>query len=55
MNTRNFLENKKNILDCFNNRKFEKVIKLANKLLKKNNDFQLLYALSISYLTLKKY
>ena len=55
MNTSDFLENKKNIIDCFNNQKFEKVIKLANKLLKKNDDFQVLYALSISYLTLKKY
>ena len=28
---------------------------MAKKLLKKNNDFQLLYALSVSYLTLNKY
>lgn len=55
MNTSDFFEKKKNILDNFNKGKFEKVIKFAKKLLKKNNDFQLLYALSVSYLTLNKY
>ena len=55
MNTSDFLEKKKNILDNFNKGRFQKVIKLAKKLLNKNNDFQLLYALSVSYLTLKKY
>ena len=55
MNTSDFLEKKKNILDNFNKGKYEKVIKFAKKLLKTNNDFQLLYALSISYLTLNKY
>ena len=55
MNTSDFLEKKKNILDNFNKGNFEKVIKFAKKLLKKNNDFQLLYALSVSYLTLNKY
>ncbi len=55
MNTRDFLSKKKNILESFNKGKFEKVIKSARKLLKKNNDFQLLYALSVSYLTLSKY
>ncbi len=51
----NFLDKKKIILDSFNKGKFEKVIKLAKKILKKNNDFQILYALSISFLTLKNY
>ena len=55
MNTSDFLNKKKNILEIFNKGKFEKVIKSARKLLKKNNDFQLLYALSVSYLTLSKY
>ena len=55
MNTNDFLAKKKNILESFNKGKYEKVIKLAIKVLKKNNDFQLLYALSVSYLTLRKY
>ena len=55
MNNGNFLNNKKNILESFNKKNYEKVIKLAPKFLKKNNDFQILYALSVSYLTLKKY
>ena len=55
MNSSDFLSKKKNILESFNKGKFEKVIKSARKLLKKNNDFQLLYALSVSYLTLNKY
>ena len=55
MNTSDFLEKKKNIIDNFNKGKFEKVIKFAKKLLNKNNDYQLLYALSVSYLTLNKY
>ncbi len=55
MNTSDFLEKKKNILDNFNKGRFQKVIKFVKKLLNKNNDFQLLYALSVSYLTLKKY
>ena len=55
MTAGNFLDNKKIILDSFNKGKFEKVIKLAKKISKKNNDFQILYALSISYLTLKNY
>ncbi len=55
MNTNDFLVKKKNILESFNKGKYEKVIKLATKVLKKNNDFQLLYALSVSYLTLRKY
>ncbi len=55
MNSSDFLRKKKNILESFNKGKFEKVIKSARKLLKKNNDFQLLYALSVSYLTLSKY
>ena len=50
----NFL-NKKKYFRNFNKGNFEKVIKFAKKLLKKNNDFQLLYALSVSYLTLNKY
>ena len=55
MNNGNILNNKKIILESFNKRNYEKVIKLAPKFLKKNNDFQILYALSASYLTLKKY
>ena len=55
MTTNDFLSKKKNILESFNKGKYEKVIKSARKLLKNNNDFQLLYALSVSYLTLSKY
>ncbi len=49
------LNNKKIILDNFNKGKFEKVIKLGKKFLKKNNDFQVLYALGVTNLTLKDY
>ena len=35
MNTSDFLSKKKNILESFNKGKFEKVIKTAQKLLKK--------------------
>ena len=55
MNSNNFLDNKKKVLEYFKNHNFEKVIKFANKLTKKNNDFQLFYALGISYLSLKNY
>ena len=55
MNTNDFLVKKKNILESFNKGKYENVIKFATKLLKTNNDFQLLYALSVSHLTLRKY
>ena len=55
MNSKNFLNNKKIILDNFNKRKFEKVIKLGKKFLKTNNDFQILYALGLTYITLKNY
>ena len=55
MNKNDFLVKKKKILESFNKGKYEKVIKFATKVLKTNNDFQLLYALSVSYLTLRKY
>ncbi len=55
MNTESILNNKKIILDNFNKGKFEKVIKLGKKFLKKNNDFQVLYALGVTNLTLKNY
>ena len=55
MNTNDFLVKKKKILESFNKGKYENVIKFATKLLKTNNDFQLLYALSVSHLTLRKY
>ncbi len=55
MNTEIILNNKKIILDNFNKGKFEKVIKLGKKFLKKNNDFQVLYALGVTNLTLKDY
>ena len=55
MNTESILNNKKIILDNFNKGKFEKVIKLGKKFLKKNNDFQVLYALGVTNLTLKDY
>ncbi len=55
MNTENTLNNKKIILDNFNKGKYEKVIKLGKKFLKKNHDFQVLYALGASNLTLKDY
>ncbi len=55
MNSKNFLNNKKIILDNYNKGKFEKVIKLGKKFLKTNKDFQILYALGLTYLTLKNY
>ena len=55
MNTESILNNKRIILDYFNKGKFEKVIKLGKKFLKKNNDFQVLYALGVTNLTLKDY
>ncbi len=55
MNSKNFLNNKKIILEYYNKGKFEKVIKLGKKLLKKNNDFQVLYALGLTYLNIKDY
>ena len=55
MNTESILNKKKIILDNFNKGKFEKVIKLGKKFLKKNNDFQVLYALGATNLTLKNY
>ena len=55
MNTESILNNKRIILDCFNKGKFEKVIKIKKKFLKKNNDFQVLYALGVTTLTLKNY
>ena len=52
----NYLNNKRNILDYFKKKKFEKVIKFGKKLLNtKKNDFQLLYVLGLSYLGLKNY
>ena len=55
MNSKIILNNKKIILDNFNKGKFEKVIKLGKKFLKINKDFQVLYALGLTYLTLKNY
>ena len=55
MNSKNFLNNKKIILDNYNKKKFEKVIKLGKKFLKTKNDFQILYVLGLTYLTLKDY
>ena len=55
MNSNNFLSNKKTILDNYNRGKLEKVIKLGKKFLKTNNDFQILYVLGLTYLTLKDY
>ncbi len=55
MNPKNFLNNKKTILDNYNKGKLEKVIKLGKKFLKTNNDFQILYALGLTHLTLKDY
>ena len=55
MNPNTYLDNKKNVLNYFKNHQFEKVIKFGRKLLKKNNDLQLCYALGISYLSLKNY
>ena len=53
MNSKNFLSNKKTILDNYNRGKLEKVIKLGKKFLKINNDFQILYVLGLTYLTKK--
>tara|TARA_B100000989_G_scaffold263756_1_gene215811 strand:+ start:417 stop:2057 length:1641 start_codon:yes stop_codon:yes gene_type:complete len=55
MNSKNLLNNKKTILDNYNRGKLEKVIKLGKKFLKTKNDFQILYALGLTYLTLKDY
>ena len=55
MNSKNFLNYKKIILDNYNKKKFEKVIKLGKKFLKTNKDFQILYVLGLTYLTLKDY
>lgn len=55
MNSKNFLNNKKVILDNYNKGKFEKVIRLGKKFLKTNKDFQILYALGLTHLTLKNY
>ena len=55
MKSQDFLNNKKIILDNYNKKKFEKVIKLGKKFLKTNNDFQILYVLGLTYLTLKNY
>ena len=55
MNSKIISNNKKIILDNFNKGKFEKVIKLGKKFLKINKDFQVLYALGLTYLTLKNY
>ena len=55
MNSKIILNHKKIILDNFNKGKFEKVIKLGKKFLKINKDFQVLYALGLTYLTLKNY
>ncbi len=55
MSSKNILNNKKIILDNYNKGKFEKVIKLGKKFLKTNKDYQILYALGLTYLTLKDY
>ena len=55
MNSKIILNHKKIILDNFNKGKFEKVIKLGKKFIKINKDFQVLYALGLTYLTLKNY
>ena len=55
MNSKNFLNSKKIILENFNKGKFEKVIKLGKKFLKKDSDFQILYVLGLTYLNLKDY
>ncbi len=55
MNINNFLDSKKNILNYFNKGKYEKVTKLGKKFLKQSEDFQVLYALSVSYLKLENY
>ena len=55
MYSKNLLNNKKTILDYYNKGKLEKVIKLGKKFLKINNDFQILYVLGLTYLTLKDY
>ena len=56
METKNFLTDKKSLIENFNKGKFQKVTKLGKKILKKkNNDFQILYALAISFLSLKDY
>ncbi len=56
MKLNSFLENKKNILNFFKNKKFDKVIKFGKKLLKnKKNDFQLNYVIGLSLVNIKNY
>ena len=56
MNLNNFVQDKKVILNLFKERKFNKVIKLGTKLLKKKSeDFDLLYVLGFSSINLQNY
>ena len=56
MNLNNFVQDKKVILNLFKERKFNKVIKLGTKLLKKKSeDFDLLYVLGFSSINLANY
>ena len=56
MNLNNFVQDKKIILNLFKEKKFNKVIKLGTKLLKKKSeDFDLLYVLGFSSINLANY
>ena len=56
MNLNNFVQDKKVILNLFKERKFNKVIKLGTKLLKKNpNDLNLIYILGLSSINVENF
>ena len=56
MNSNNYSLEKNKILKLFKEKKFNKVLKLGIKLLKKNSqDFDLLYALGLSAISLQNY
>tara|TARA_B100002052_G_scaffold276540_1_gene281304 strand:- start:1151 stop:2797 length:1647 start_codon:yes stop_codon:yes gene_type:complete len=56
MNSNNFVENKKNIISFFKQKKFVKVLKLGKKLLRQNpKDFELLYIIGLSSINLEDY
>jgi len=56
MNLNNFVQDKKIILNLFKEKKFNKVIKLGKKLLKKNpNDLNLIYILGLSYINVENF
>ena len=56
MNLNNFVQDKKFILNLFKKKKFNKVIKLGKKFLKKNpNDLNLIYILGLSSINVESF